>query len=365
MVVDRQKGQEDKGENKLKDLKFEKPTSVVEISNDGYTGNFLIKPLERGYGITLGNALRRVLLSSLPGAAIVNVKIEGVEHEFSTIEGVVEDVMGIILNLKKVVFKVASEDPRFEQKLELTFMGEGTVTAENFDNVDGVEIINEDQVIAHLSSKGKLMLEVTVRRGVGYVNADTNKSFSRNEKGVIAIDSVYAPVTRVSYHVEKTRGDMDELTLDISTNGAMDSKEALALASKMLIDHFEALVEISETAGEQDFIYEAVEEPMNKKLEMKIEQLDLSVRLFNALKRSGIYTVSQILKLTEEDVMRLRSLGRKSFKELKEKLAEHDLEFEHPTNKDISFLSSEKESDKWVIQNLVEIAIKEKPYWEI
>ena len=273
MVVDRQKGQEDKGENKLKDLKFEKPTSVVEISNDGYTGNFLIKPLERGYGITLGNALRRVLLSSLPGAAIVNVKIEGVEHEFSTIEGVVEDVMGIILNLKKVVFKVASEDPRFEQKLELTFMGEGTVTAENFDNVDGVEIINKDQVIAHLSSKGKLMLEVTVRRGVGYVNADTNKSFSRNEKGVIAIDSVYAPVTRVSYHVEKTRGDMDELTLDISTNGAMDSKEALALASKMLIDHFEALVEISETAGEQDFIYEAVEEPMNKKLEMKIYKL--------------------------------------------------------------------------------------------
>lgn len=327
----------------MKDLKFESPSSVEELSNDGFTGKFVIKPLERGYGLTLGNALRRVLLSSLPGAAIVNVKIEGVEHEFSTMEGVVEDVMGIILNLKKVVFKVESDDPKFEHKIELTALGEGVVTAADFDSIDGIEIVNKDQVIAHLAHQGKLMLEVTVRRGVGYVNADENKVYSRNEKSVIAIDSVYAPVSRVSYVVEKTRGDMDELTMDIETNGAIDAKEALALASKMLIDYFQVVVEISEKASEQQFIFEQVEEPINKKLEMKIEQLDLSVRLFNALKRSGIYTVAQILKLTEEDVMRLRSLGRKSFRELKEKLAEHDLEFENATNKDISFANHDEE----------------------
>ena len=328
----------------MKDLKFERPTSVEELSYDGFKGQFVIKPLERGYGLTLGNALRRVLLSSLPGAAIVNVKIEGVEHEFSTLEGVVEDVMGIILNLKKVIFKVESDDPDYEQKIELTAMGEGVVTAASFDSIDGVEIINKDQVIAHLAPEGKLMMEITVRRGVGYVNAEANKVFNYNEKSVIAIDSIFTPVTRVSYVVEKTRGDMDELTLDIETNGAIEAKEGLALASKMLMDHLEVIVEISEKAQSQQFIFEQVEEPINKKLEMKIEQLDLSVRLFNALKRSGIYTVAQILKLTEEDVMRLRSLGRKSFKELKDKLHEHGLEFENAIGKGFSSLGdTEKE----------------------
>jgi DNA-directed RNA polymerase subunit alpha len=326
----------------MKDLKFERPSSVEEISHDGNNGKFTIKPLERGYGLTLGNALRRVLLASLPGAAIVNVKIEGVEHEFSTMEGVVEDVMGIVLNLKKVVFKVDSLDPKFEQKLELTKLGEGVVTAANFHLVDGIELVNPDQVIAHLAPKGKLMLEVTIRRGSGYVSAEQNKIYNYNTKSVIAIDSIYAPVSRVSYVVEKTRGDMDELTLDIETNGAIEAKEALALASKMLIDHLQVIVEISEKASQQQFIYEAVEEPINKKLEMKIEQLDLSVRLFNALKRSGIYTVAQILKLTEEDVMRLRSLGRKSFRELKEKLVEHGLEFENAMSKDFSFLGEDE-----------------------
>ncbi len=326
----------------MKELKFERPSSVEEVSNNGFTGKFTIKPLERGYGLTLGNALRRVLLSSLPGAAIVNVKIEGVEHEFSTMEGVVEDVMGIILNLKKIVFKVDSLDAKYEQKLELTKLGEGVVTAADFHLVDGIEIVNTDAVIAHLAPKGKLMLEVTVRLGVGYVNAEHNKVYNYNTKGVIAIDAIYAPVTRVSYVVEKTRGDMDELTLDIETNGAIEAKEALALASKMLIDHLQVVVEISEKAQQQQFIFEAVEEPINKKLEMKIEQLDLSVRLFNALKRSGIYTVAQILKLTEEDVMRLRSLGRKSFRELKEKLAEHGLEFENAVSKDFAFLGEDE-----------------------
>jgi len=321
----------------MKDLKFEKPTAVEEVSIDGTKGKFVIKPLERGYGITLGNALRRVLLSSLPGAAIVNIKIDGVEHEFSTIEGVYEDVMGIILNLKKVNFKVESDDPDYEQQLELYAVGAGSVTAADFNHVDGIEVVNPTQEIARLSENGSLSMVVTVRRGVGYVNANLNKAYSKNEKSVIPIDSIYTPVERVSYHVEKTRGDEDELSMEIETNGAIEAKEALGLASKMLIDYFNVISEISEQAKDTDFIYEQEEEPVNKKLEMKIEQLDLSVRLFNSLKRSGIYTVAQIIKMTEEDVMRLRSLGRKSFKELKEKLLEHGLEFENTSNKDSNF----------------------------
>ncbi|MDD3067358.1 MAG: DNA-directed RNA polymerase subunit alpha [Acholeplasmataceae bacterium] len=329
----------------MKDLKFEKPTAVEEISVDGNKGRFVIRPLERGYGITLGNALRRVLLSSLPGAAIVNVKIDGVEHEFSTIDGVFEDVMGIVLNLKKVIFQVESSDSDFEQKLELYAVGPGKITAADFNHVDGVEIINPEQEIANLSENGRLQMIVSVRRGIGYVNADRNKTYSKNEKSVIPIDSIFTPVTRVSYHVEKTRGDADELTLDIETNGAIEAKDALALASKMLIDYFSVIVEISEQASSSNFIYEQEEEPANKKLEMKIEQLDLSVRLFNSLKRSGIYTVAQIIRLTEEDVMRFRSLGRKSFKELKEKLAEHGLEFENTSNKESKFHLDEEEKE--------------------
>ncbi len=329
----------------MKDLKFEKPTAIEEISVDGHKGRFIIKPLERGYGITLGNALRRVLLSSLPGAAIVNIKIDGVEHEFSTIQGVFEDVMGIVLNLKKVIFKVDSNDPDFEQKLELYAVGSGKVTAQDFNRVDGVEIINPNQVIAHLSENGRLSMEVTIRRGIGYVNADKNKPFSRGEKSIIPIDSIYTPVTRVSYHVEKTRGDADELMMEIETNGAIAAKEALALASKMLIDYLSEIVKISEQALSTDFIYEHEEEPTNKKLEMKIEQLDLSVRLFNSLKRSGIYTVGQIIRLTEEDVMRFRSLGRKSFKELKEKLAEHGLEFETSSGRDSKFIFDDEDKE--------------------
>lgn len=329
----------------MKDLKFEKPTAVEEISKDGYKGRFVIKPLDRGYGITLGNALRRVLLSSLPGAAIVNIKIDGVEHEFSTIEGVYEDVMGIVLNLKKVIFKVESNDPEFEQKLELYMVGSGKVTAADFNHVDGIEVINPDQEIANLTDAGRLSMEVTVRRGVGYVSAEKNKVYSRNEKSVIPIDSIYTPVSRVSYHVEKTLRDHDELALDIETNGAIEAKDALALASKMLIDYFNVIVEISEQAQEFDFIYEQEEEPVNKKLELTIDKLDLSVRLYNSLKRSGISTVAQIVSQTEEDVMRFRSLGRKSFKELKEKLLEHGLEFKNSSNKESKFHLDDEEKE--------------------
>lgn len=329
----------------MKDLKFEKPTSVEEVSKDGNKGRFIIKPLERGYGITLGNALRRVLLSSLPGTAIVNLKIDGVEHEFTTMEGVIEDVMGIVLNLKKVIFTTDSQDPDYEQTLELYATGPGQVTAADFAHVDGLEIVNTDQVIATLAENGRISLEVTVRRGVGYVSAERNKVFGRNEKSVIPIDSIYTPVVRTSYHVEKTRGDADELMIEIETNGAISSREALAKASKMLIDYFNVIVDISRQETDNDYIYEQEEEPVNKKLEMKIEQLDLSVRLFNSLKRSGIYTVAQIIRLTEEDVMRFRSLGRKSFKELKEKLAEHGLEFENSSTKDTKQFDDDEEKE--------------------
>jgi DNA-directed RNA polymerase subunit alpha len=321
----------------VKDLKFEKPISVEEISSDGNLGRFLIKPLERGYGLTLGVALRRVLLSSVPGAAIVNVKIDGVDHEFSTIEGVYEDVMGIILNLKKVVFSVDSQDPQYEQKLELYVEGPATVTAADFNLVDGIEVVNPTQVIATLAEGAKLSMVVTVRRGMGYVPAEANKVYSKYEVGVIPIDAIYAPVNRVVYNVEKTRGDLDELTLEIETNGAIKAKEALALASKMLVDYFTIITKISTKANDYEFIREDVEEPASKKSDTKIEQLDLSVRLFNSLKRSGITTIGELMKMSEEEVMRLRSLGRKSFKELKDKLAEHGLEFEHSANKESKF----------------------------
>lgn len=310
----------------MKDLKFEIPTSVEQISADGNKAVFTIKPLARGYGITIGNALRRVLLSSMPGAAIVNVEIDGVQHEFSTIPGVYEDVMGIILNLKEVIFKVDSNDPNYEQKLYLNFQGPGVVTAGDFNEVTGIEIVNPDLIIANLAENGILSMNITVRRGVGYVSADDNKVHSRNQVGLIAIDSLFSPILRVTYKVEKTRGDQDELRLEVETNGAIEAKEAIAQASKMLIDYFNVIVSISENAGLEDYIYEEEETEEDKVSDMKIEDLNMSVRLFNALRRAGIYTVGELIQINEEDIIKIRNLGRKSLKELKECLAEHDLE---------------------------------------
>lgn len=316
----------------MKELKFEKPTSVEEISQDGNIGKFIIKPLDRGYGTTLGNSLRRVLLSSLPGAAIVNVKIEGVEHEFSTIKGVYEDVMGIILNLKKVIFKVDSNNPNFEQKLDLYIAGPTVVKASDIERVDGVEVVNPDQVICTVAEGGYIQMELTVRRGSGYVNAKENKKYTNNYIGIIPIDSIYTPIVRVSYNVEKIRNDNDELIMEIETNGSINAKEALALSAKMLMDYLNEIVIISEKAEEAEFIYEQEEDVGNKKLETKIDDLELSVRLFNSLKRAGINTVGDIVKYSVEDVMKLKSLGRVSFKELKDKLLEYGLDFEGSSN---------------------------------
>lgn len=327
----------------MKELKFEKPNVEVKISEDNKTIDYLIKPLARGFGITLGNTLRRVLLSSVPGAAIVNVKIDGVEHEYSTIEGVYEDVMGIVLNLKQVVFNTDSVDPNYEQKLELYAQGPITVTAGDFNRVTGLEVVNPDQVIATLNDKGTISMEVTVRRGIGYVSAVENKEFSNNQVGIIPIDSLFSPVKRVSYNIDKIRGDDDALNMKVETNGAIEGTEVLPIAAKMLTDYLNAIVEISEVAINEDFIKEQQIEPVNEILEMPIDKLDLPVRLYNSLKRAGIVTVSEVVNKTEEEIMRLRGLGRKSYKELKVKLDELDLAVAHSPIMDYDDINEEEE----------------------
>lgn len=327
----------------MKELKFEKPNVEVKISEDNKTIDYLIKPLARGFGITLGNTLRRVLLSSVPGAAIVNVKIDGVDHEYSTIDGVYEDVMGIVLNLKQVVFTTDSVDPNYEQKLELYATGPMIVKASDFNRVTGLEVVNPDQVIATLNDKGTISMEVTVRRGIGYVSAVENKAFSNNQIGIIPIDSLFSPVKRVSYHIDKIRGDDDALNMKVETNGAIEGTEVLPIAAKMLIDYLNAIVEISEVAINEDFIKEQQIEPVNEILEMPIDKLDLPVRLYNSLKRAGIVTVSEVVNKTEEEIMRLRGLGRKSYKELKVKLDELDLTVAHSQVMDYDDINEEEE----------------------
>lgn len=328
----------------MNDLKFEKPKVNVKINDDNNV-DYTIRPLARGFGITLGNTLRRVLLSSVPGAAIVNVKIDGVKHEYSVIEGVYEDVMGIVLNLKQVVINVDSKEPNFEQKLELYVEGPTTVTAADFNKVTGVEVVNPEQVIATITGNVTLNMEVTVRRGIGYVSAEDNKIYSQNQVGIIAIDSLYSPVKRVSYHVDKIRGDDDALTLSIETNGAIDGHEVLPIASKILIDYLTSIVEVSDEVLNEDFIKEEQKAPVNEKLEMSIDKLDLTVRLFNSLKRNNVTTVGEITSKTEEQIMRFRSLGRKSFKELKEKLAEQGLSFANSIVRDDLGINPEEEEE--------------------
>ncbi len=309
----------------MKELKFEKPrTNVEEISNQGSYGKFVISPLERGFGITLGNALRRTLLSSLPGAAIVNVKIDGAEHEFQNVDGVVEDVITIILNLKRVVLTVDSDDPNYETTIEI-HKGEGEVTAGDIIPNSDVKIINPEQHIATVAAGGNLHMFLTVRKGVGYVSSVANKEYNRSV-GVIAIDSIYTPIVNVAFNVEKTRvenvnvASFDKLEIEVTTNGSITAKEALAIASKMMIEHLQVVVELSEKAVNTDYMIEAEDDNQNRKLEMTIDELDLSVRSYNCLKRAGLNTVAELAAKSEEDMIKVRNLGRKSLKEIKEKL---------------------------------------------
>ncbi|MEC4559149.1 MAG: DNA-directed RNA polymerase subunit alpha ['Conium maculatum' witches'-broom phytoplasma] len=317
----------------MKKLKFLRPIMLVDNENDdAFDKRFVIQRLEKGYGTTIGNSLRRVLLSSLPGAAIVNVHIDGVEHEFTVMDGVYEDIMTIILNLKKVVIAVESQDEDFEQKLEIDITGEKTVTAGDFNVVDGVDIINKDQVIAHVSENTRFRMEVTVRRGIGYESAANNKVFNKSQFGVIAIDSLYTPVVKTTYTVEQKLGNKEELVVDIETNKAITAKQALSTASKILADHFNVLVNLCEQEQQNDFIYEAEIENYNHALDLKIEQLELSVRLLNSLKKSGINTVKELVSQKEKDISKLNSLGKKSFDELKAKMNELELRFNMPIN---------------------------------
>jgi DNA-directed RNA polymerase subunit alpha len=308
----------------LKDLKFEKPRTITEEINDTY-GRFAITPLDRGYGTTIGNSLRRVLLSSLPGAAIINTEIEGVVHEFAAIEGVTEDVTTIVLNLKGVVLTIDSTNPHVEKRLEIIVDGPCDVRAGDIIADDEVYVVNPDHYLCHVAKGKRFRMVMHARRGNGYVSANKNAIF-KNEVGIIPIDSIFTPVVKANYSVDKTRvddnADYDKLTVEIWTNGSIGPKEAIGMAAKMLIDHLYSVVELSNRQMAEDYMIERKSEESTRNLEKPIEDLDLSVRSYNCLKRAGIHTLGELIDKTEEDMMKVRNLGKKSLKEVKQKLEE-------------------------------------------
>lgn len=310
---------------------FERPNiEVVEISEDKRYGKFVVEPLERGYGITLGNSLRRIMLSSLPGAAVSQVKIEGVLHEFSSIEGVKEDVTEIIMNIKDIAIRNNS-DTNEPKTAYIEYEGEGVVTASDIQVDQDIEILNPEHPIATLCGKNtKLYIELTITKGRGYVGADKNKSDDL-PIGVIAIDSIYTPVERVNVTVENTRvgqiTDFDKLTLDVFTNGTLVPDEAVSLAAKVLSEHLSLFIDLSENAKTAEVMIEKEDDEKEKVLEMSIDELELSVRSYNCLKRAGINTVEELTNKTSEDMMKVRNLGRKSLEEVLAKLKELGLQF--------------------------------------
>ena len=310
---------------------FERPNiEVAEISEDKKYGRFVIEPLERGYGITLGNSLRRIMLSSLPGAAVSQVKIEGVLHEFSSIPGVKEDVTEIIMNIKSLAIRDNSETNE-PKTAYIEFEGEGVVHASDIQADQDIEIMNPDLVIATLSGgkDTKLYMELTITKGRGYVSADKNKTDDL-PIGVIAIDSIYTPVERVNVTVENTRvgqiTDFDKLTLDVYTNGTLEPDEAVSLAAKVLSEHLSLFIDLSENAKTAEVMIEKEDDEKEKVMEMSIDELELSVRSYNCLKRAGINTVEELTNKTSEDMMKVRNLGRKSLEEVLAKLKELGLQ---------------------------------------
>ena len=314
-------------------LKFEKPDyKVKEYIKDSHYGKFELEPLERGFGTTLGNALRRVMLSSLPGDAITSVKIDGVAHEFQKIDGVVEDVTAIVLNLKSVVIKNHAKD---ENKIiRLTKNTPGVVTAGDIEKDADIEILNPDQVIATLVEGGSLNMEMTIGSGRGYVVAEDNKKLLQNDKtkvGAIAIDSLYSPVERINYEVETARvgqnNNFDKLILEVWTNGSISPEEALALAARILIEHFEILTSLNAIADETGLMISKSEDPSVKILETSIDDLDFSVRAYNCLKRANILTLKDLVDKSENEMMKIRNLGKKSLKEVMDKVKDMGLNF--------------------------------------
>ena len=311
-------------------LQFEKPIyKITDSIESNFYGRFELEPLERGFGTTIGNALRRVMLSSLPGSAISSIKIDGVLHEFQTLDGVYEDVTTIILNLKGVVFKNYSNEPKV---VRIHATKEGEVTAADIEHDADIEVINQDKVIATLSKGGSLNMEMTVTNGRGYVKSEVNKKlYDIKKAGVIAIDSLYSPIERVSYEVGSARVGQDEsydkLILDVWTNGSIKPEEAIALASRILIEHFTILTDLSAIADVSGMMIEKTEDPKVKALETTIEDLDFSVRAYNCLKRAGIHTLQDLVNKSESDMMKIRNLGKKSLKEVKDKMYQLNLFF--------------------------------------
>ena len=303
-------------------IEMQKPKiECVEISNDGTYGKFVVDPLERGYGITIGNSLRRTLLSSLPGAAVSYIKIDGVQHEFSSVPGVKEDIVEIILNIKNLHVKLNEPGPKV---VYIEASGKGEVTAGDIKIDSEVEILNPELHIATLNEDAKLNMEITLTSGRGYVSADKNRAESQSIIGIIPVDSIYTPVTRVNYQVENTRvgqiTDYDKLTVEVWTNGTIEPDKAISLAAKILMEHLKLFLDLSEGAMPTEVLINKTDSKKEKVMEMTIEELDLSVRSYNCLKRAGVNKVEDLAAKTEEDMMRVRNLGRKSLEEVLQKM---------------------------------------------
>ena len=316
-------------------IEIEKPkVECVELSEDQTYARYVVEPLERGYGITLGNSLRRIMLSSLPGAAVSSVKIDGILHEFSNIPGVKEDVTDIILNLKKLIVNLHSEGPK---TVYIEAQGACEITAADIKLDSDIEILNPEIHIATLNEDAKLYMEITITKGRGYVSAERNKQLAQPVIGLIPVDSIYTPVPKVNFKVEDTRvgqvTDFDKLTLELWTNGTLTPNEVISLAAKIMNEHLNLFIELSDNAMNAEIMVEKEETKKEKVLEMTIEELDLSVRSYNCLKRDSINTVEELVKKTEEDMMKVRNLGRKSLEEVINKL--HALGLSLPSEDDV------------------------------
>lgn len=309
-------------------MEIEKPKITCEESDDGMFARFIVEPLDRGFGITIGNCLRRALLSALPGAAPVGIKLNGVQHEFSTMKGVVEDVVDIVLNIKNLAVKSFDTNKDFRTVLRINKYGAGEVTAADFEPNDLVEILNPGLHIATLNDGAKFEMEVYIGRGRGYVSADANKTDDM-PIGYIAVDSIFTPVKKVNYFVNNTRVgqsiDYDKLTIEVETNGTLSAREVISLSGKLIQDHINLFVELVENMAEMNILVSKEEDQQTKVLEMTIEDMDLSVRSFNCLKRAGISTVEDLTKKSESELAKVKNLGKRSLEEVQEKLNSYGL----------------------------------------
>jgi DNA-directed RNA polymerase subunit alpha len=309
-------------------MEIEKPKIAVEESEDRSSAKFIVEPLERGFGITLGNCLRRLLLSALPGLAPIGIMIDGVKHEFSTIKGVKEDVTEIILNLKSLAIRTSSSDKNFKKNMTINKIGPCEVYAKDFEPDADIEILNPDLYLCTIDEGGMLNMQVTVAKGRGYKSADFNKN-EKNPINFIPVDSIYTPVKKVNYNVENTRVgqsiDFDKLTLEVVTNGAFSAREIVSLAAKIMEEHINLFVSLTENLNVSDILVSHEEDKQTRVLEMNIEDMDLSVRSFNCLKRANIHTVEDLIKRSEEDMLKVRNLGRKSLDEVINKLKSYGL----------------------------------------